>query len=173
MFKYLKAPDELGCDYEKYPRRVFLAGGVTTKEHWQEEVAEKLRDLDILLINPRRNNYPDFKEHAGWIEAKKQIHWEYFWRSVATQVVFWFSEETLQPISLLELGNQLEVYLRKNYTSDALFIGAHPNYQRRFDLVNHVPLLNPKIQREDITDSLDGLVLQIRNWNTLLTKEGL
>ena len=37
---------------------VFLAGGITGCVDWQKEIASRLRDLPLVLLNPRRANFP-------------------------------------------------------------------------------------------------------------------
>ena len=34
-------------------RFVFLGGGITGTENWQQQLAELLQDTDLTLINPR------------------------------------------------------------------------------------------------------------------------
>jgi len=55
---------------------------------------------------------------------------------------------------LFELGKVLD----KKYN---LFVGVHPDYERRFDLEVQVELVRPEIE---IVSSLDELENQIRRW---------
>jgi hypothetical protein len=168
MFRYLEAPNDLGVDYDKFRRRLSLVGGMSTKENWQLEVMESLKGLDILLVNPRRQDHYGFKLAAGYDESRRQIQWESFWRTVATQVMFWFSDDTLQPISLLELGQELTITRHFHLPNKAIFIGIHPEYERRFDLMTYIPIINGNFSVDNISDSLDGLVKQVITYNNNL-----
>jgi hypothetical protein len=55
---------------------------------------------------------------------------------LADAILFWFSFETLQPISLFELGCWAT-------SSKPLAVGAHPEYPRRFDVVRQLYLIRP------------------------------
>jgi len=48
--KHVKCPEE--SDGGK--RSVFLAGGITGCEDWQDEIVEMLKDTNFVLLNPRR-----------------------------------------------------------------------------------------------------------------------
>ena len=91
------------------PTLVFLAGGISGCRNWQEEVIEKLGAMVPLypelkravLINPRN---PDFDmDNPGM--AFEQIKWEHYWLRRADIVSYFFdNSESLQPITLYELG---------------------------------------------------------------------
>lgn len=80
-------------------RCVFLAGGITGCPDWQAEAAAALGDLNVVLLNPRREATP-------WRgDAAEQIGWEYHGPRRADLVLFWFpASRSVQPISLYELG---------------------------------------------------------------------
>ena len=86
---------------------IFLAGSIEqdTAEKWQNRIINSTRQLDITLLNPRRENWdarwkecidnPSFKEQVNWeLDALEQADW----------VIFYFDPKTKSPISLLELG---------------------------------------------------------------------
>ncbi len=69
--KYIESPDY----YSKTDKMaIFLAGGITDCTDWQLEMVNLLKDLDIILLNPRRKNFRDKynsfikKLHAGKAE---------------------------------------------------------------------------------------------------------
>lgn len=119
--EYLEAPRE--CFGMVGPRSVFLAGGITNCPDWQAEIVEKLDHTDLLLLNPRRAQFPIDDPNA----AEEQIKWEYKYLHKADSILFWFPSETLCPIVLYELG-----YWNNSFKK--LFIGIHPDYKRKRDV---------------------------------------
>jgi hypothetical protein len=92
-------------------------------------------------------------------EAKAQILWEHHYLDRVNDILFWFPEETVCPISLFELGKHVEQFTRYYTTTtsnpaDHLFIGIHPNYSRRFDLEIQLPLMIPDIKLHYSLESL-------------------
>ncbi len=125
-FQYLEAPtnEEIGNK-----NSVFLAGGITNVWDWQKILSHKLRQFnDLTVINPRRENFAMFKNDSSFKASEEQIKWEFKHLRLAKQVVFWFSNETVQPITLFELGSAIE---RNNQD---LIIGCHKDYPRVFDV---------------------------------------
>lgn len=107
---------------------IFLAGGITGCPDWQRDAINMYAALDaqaglrVQIANPRREDF----ELEDPSMSVQQIEWEYKWLRAADRIVFWFPEETLCPITLFELGAHLH---------DDIVVGAHPNYARRFDIV--------------------------------------
>lgn len=145
--KYVEAPETIP---PSILRSLFVAGGITGTVDWQKPFIEKLDPLNILVLNPRRKNFDVNK--SG--ESEAQIEWEYNALSVASAVSFWFPPETLCPITLFELGT-----LMKN--SRTIFVGCHPDYGRKFDVITQVALYRPEIK---VVDQIDDLVEQVVEW---------
>ncbi len=144
--KYIEAPNEfLGKETS-----LFLAGGITGCPNWQQEVATALKDLPITLLNPRQKSFPIEDSTA----ALEQIKWEYRHLRKASAISFWFPHETLCPIVLYELGAW-------SMTDKPIFVGVHPDYQRKLDVEIQTSLVRPEVE---IVYSLQDLVAQIINW---------
>ena len=144
--KYIEAPQEfLGKEMS-----LFLAGGITGCPNWQQQVARALNNESITLLNPRRKNFP-IKDSTA---ALKQIKWEYSHLRKASVISFWFPKETLCPIVLYELGAW-------SMTDKPIFVGVHPDYQRKLDVEIQTSLIRPEVE---IVYSLQDLVEQIINW---------
>lgn len=129
---------------DNYPLpAVFLAGGITGCRQWQTELIGKLGNVqDGTILNPRRAVWPEAAD-----ELEKQIRWEasFLWRS---QIIsFWFSKETVCPITLFELGCQLVRYRMTQDESKRIkiCIGIDPGYPRALDLSVQMGLLAPDI----------------------------
>ena len=69
--KYIEAPEV----YKKLDDKlsIFIAGGITNCPDWQSEIVELLNNADVVLLNPRRKNFPINEPRA----SKEQIQWEF------------------------------------------------------------------------------------------------
>ncbi len=152
--QYIEAVSEEAARYKS----VFLAGGITNCADWQKAVVDKLSDLEVTVYNPRRANYPMDDPAA----AAAQITWEYDRLHKADTVSFWFSKETLNPITLFELGAALE---RSKPFGDTqgkpVVIGVDPEYQRKQDVEVQTKLIRPDIT---VCYSVEELAEQIRGF---------
>lgn len=144
---YVEAPDE----YDGPGPSLFLAGGITGTFDWQADIAARLADLPLVLLNPRRRNFPMDDPSA----ARGQIEWEYRHLRRATAVLFWFPPETLCPIALFELG------ARTLAPHQPLFVGTHPDYQRRLDVEIQLSLARPEVT---VATTPAGLADRVRMW---------
>src|SRR4051794_13020942 len=111
--RYIEAPTE----YAGTGASVFLAGGITGCGDWQRELAELLAKSDLVVLNPRRRNFPIEDPTA----AEQQIRWEFRQIRRATARLFWFPPPTLCPIALYELGAW-------STRPDPLFVGVDRAY---------------------------------------------
>jgi nucleoside 2-deoxyribosyltransferase-like protein len=146
---YLEAPNEQP-NWPLYPRSLFLAGGIMGCPDWQAETVRLLDNTPLLLLNPRRADFPMRDPSA----AARQIRWEHMHLRLASAVLFWFCAETVQPIVLYELGAW-------SMTSKPLFIGVHPDYQRRQDVEIQTRLARPDLR---IVNSIPDLVGSVKIW---------
>lgn len=127
---------------------LFLAGGISGCPDWQAEIIPLLDDVPAPLYNPRRSDYVEGPE-----VGLEQIEWEFNALNQAGAVLFWFPSETLCPITLFELG-------RFSHQKDMLlFVGTHPDYQRRFDVVTQLKLARPDVVVYDAVESLAAAVV--------------
>jgi hypothetical protein len=134
---------------------VFLAGGITGVRDWQTDMARLLADFDKgTLFNPRRANYSDSEE-----VAREQITWEFFALWQAPIITFWFSKETLCPITLFELGVHLARSRLAKNNPPKICIGIEPGYTRELDIRTQARLLAPETP---IVSSLEELAHFIR-----------
>ena len=128
--------------------RLFLAGGITHCPNWQQELIQKLEVVEEgVIFNPRRENFPIGDPNA----ALRQIEWEYHYLNLATMISFWFSVGSLNPIVLFELGTH-------SMRNIPIFVGVHPDYERRQDVEIQMSLRRPELR---IVYSLEALAKQI------------
>jgi hypothetical protein len=105
MARVLKPPAPL--DLDGRTPAVFLAGSIDMgkAEDWQVQVQEALRDVDVILLNPRRETWD-----VTWAQSisnptfREQVEWELAGLEQASLVAMYFSPSTRAPITLLELG---------------------------------------------------------------------
>ncbi len=132
---------------------MFLAGGITGTENWQKQFIEMLGDVNVTIINPRREIYINSPK-----EAKRQIKWEFnafeyvLGCSYHPSVSFWFPKSSICPIALFELGKMVMA------DEIRLYIGCEPGYARELDIQEQVRLARPEVE---VDDSLDGLASRI------------
>ncbi|MFF4205500.1 nucleoside 2-deoxyribosyltransferase domain-containing protein [Streptomyces sp. NPDC001668] len=131
--RYVEAPAEY---VEGGLPAVFLAGGIGLCENWQQEAAPAFADLDVVVLNPRRTEFPVHDPEA----ETAQVTWEYTHLHRAALVLFWFpASESHQPIALYELG-------RMAAGGTPIVVGADPRYARRNNLVVQLRLARPGLE---------------------------
>ena len=158
MGKVITSPEALEPDA---PLSIFLAGGISDCWDWQDIVAMRLAgETDAVVYNPRRIGF----DMSAYEEiSRQQIIWEFHALRMSTVNLFWFPEETLCPITLMEYGSAME-----RLHPGAIMCGTHPNYQRRFDVVEQTRLKNHSHVWSDISDLVDETVILLRNMSHLL-----
>jgi hypothetical protein len=86
---------------------VFLAGSIEMgqAERWQDVLERALADLDVLIFNPRRDEWD-----SSWVQTqanpvfREQVEWELAAQERAEVIAMYFAPATRAPITLLELG---------------------------------------------------------------------
>lgn len=87
--------------------RIFLAGSIEmgAAENWQTRVAKDLADYEVVLLNPRRDDWDSsWKQSIDDPQFNQQVTWELDGLETATIVAFYFDPNTKSPITLMELG---------------------------------------------------------------------
>ncbi len=143
--KYVECPEVYGGN----EKSLFLAGGISGCGDWQTEMAGMLKDEDLVIINPRRKNFDVENKRL----EKEQITWEFEHMKKADIISFWFTSETICPITLYELG-------KISMTNKYLLVGVHPEYTRRRDVEIQTSLIRPEVK---IVYSIEELVEQVKN----------
>ena len=136
---------------------LFLAGGITGCRDWQRDAISALADTDITIFNPRRAVWPSDPK-----EVDRQIAWERERLNYATLISFWFTPETICPITLLELGYSLE-------KSAEVAVGCAPEYSRKKDVESQLHLTYPAAA---IDVSLDRLCERIKSLFEVKVRHG-
>ena len=90
-------------------RVVFLAGSIDQgrADEWQTAIAAALGDLDVVVLNPRRDAWD-----AGWLqtienpEFRGQVTWELDGLERADRIAVWFAPASQAPITLLRRASR-------------------------------------------------------------------
>lgn len=168
-FQYIEA---INNEKIKNPVSVFLAGGISGCEDWQEKVTDLLRDCEELtVVNPRRKDFDVSK--MG--ETVKQIKWEYKRLREVDIILFWFTDDTVQPITLYELGSTLQrIYGKQDDDrlpvdeQQVVFIGCDPEYMRKFDVKIQAKLIG---YGRTIFPTLEQTVDTVKKYYRLMVKK--
>lgn len=86
---------------------IFLAGSIEMgkAEDWQSQVAAALSDLDVLILNPRRDDWDDtWRQSIYDPRFREQVRWELDALEHASHILMYFAPDTFAPITLLEFG---------------------------------------------------------------------
>ena len=105
---------------------------------------------DLNIFNPRRANFSVEDQSM----SDEQIEWEFEMLDSATEVSVWFSNGSINPIVLYELG--LWVNGRPQIPAA---IGIDPGYERTYDVIKQTELARPELE---IVFSLEALTNQVR-----------
>jgi hypothetical protein len=131
-------------------RSLFIGGGISHCPNWQKNLLQKIEDLNVTFLNPRRDEF-DITDNSL---AESQIKWEFDHLRMASEIVFWFPKDTLCPITLYELGAW-------SMTDKKLFIGTEPGYARAYDVLTQTKLVRPEIE---LVYSITDLSVQIMEY---------
>ena len=163
-YLYVEAPNDLKhldnvAWRETYENSIFLAGSITGSHDWQALVINRLLPV-FNVFNPRRKsfNVNDPKD------SEMQIDWEFLQLRYVKNIIFYFSFETLAPITLLEFGSALE----RGKLKHNLYVACHPDYKRKFDVEYQAAKFGVKVY-----DSLNSAIDQAIIEGNAAYKEGL
>ncbi|KAF1985477.1 hypothetical protein K402DRAFT_394811 [Aulographum hederae CBS 113979] len=88
---------------------LFLSGSIpssTSPSHaWRTRLSNSLTHLPLTILDPTRPDWDSsWKESLSDPRFAEQTAWELEWLRKADMVAIWIAEETLAPVTLLELG---------------------------------------------------------------------
>jgi len=133
----VEAPKEYyGLLRNRWPS-LFIAGGITGCEDWQKALIQSLQREEIIIYNPRRENFPIGDSSASEV----QICWEFDKLLKADIVSFWFAFGTDNPIVLYELG-----MWGNSQPGRPIVVGVDEKYTRKTDVLFQTSLARPEIR---------------------------
>ena len=86
---------------------LFLAGSIEMgkAEDWQARLSADLSDMDIVICNPRRDEWDStWEQRADNPKFREQVLWELNALDLADVIAMNFIPGTMSPVSLLEFG---------------------------------------------------------------------
>ena len=104
MASTIKPPLNIVWDNRK---TIFLAGTIDNGSSidWQAQVEKELDYLDVLILNPRREEWDSTWEQTIENEQfREQVEWELDGLDQADEIFIYFAANSKSPITLLELG---------------------------------------------------------------------
>lgn len=137
---------------------VFLAGSIEqgVAVDWQETVTQALADLDVHVLNPRRDAWdPTWEQRASNPQFREQVEWELNALAMSDLIVMYFDPATKSPITLLELG----LHCRDKH----LVLGCPDGFWRK----GNVEIVCERV-KVPVQNSLDDLVSASRVFLNLL-----
>jgi len=91
-------------------KSLFLGGSIEMGKarNWQQEVID-LFDLpyprDLIILNPRRKDWDStWEQDIKSPQFYQQVQWELTYLEQCTHRIFYFAQNTISPITLMELG---------------------------------------------------------------------
>ena len=102
----LRAPDRLTAAQKRSATTLYLAGpfedGRSEGAGWRDEVIDAFEDLDIVIIDPRNERWPDLE--VGSPGRRGAYDWQCATAMDADVVLVWIPEGAGAPTALLLLG---------------------------------------------------------------------
>ena len=148
---------------------LYLAGDVSGA-NWQAQFESSLADLKGTLFNPRA---PNSATRNGI--ARTETMWEFAALRQSDLIAFWFSEGEINPITLFELGAQMQrlALLCGPAGGSArlppkIFIGAARGYLKAVDVRIQTELLMPLTP---IVETLPELIALTGDFVTTFTAQ--
>jgi hypothetical protein len=143
--------------YHLEGHRVFLAGTIDmgNSENWQQKVVDELTDTDVILLNPRRDDWD-----SSWVQSidnvqfNEQVTWELTNITHADTVIFYFAPDSVSPITLMELGYVLG---RNDYNPQNILVCCPEKFWRK----GNVDIMCKREGVQVYTD-IDSLISNIR-----------
>lgn len=103
----IKPPCEVEDGIFKKKITIFLAWSIEQgkAEKWQQIVETWLSDKDVVILNPRRDDWnPSWKEDINNEEFTRQVNWELDGLDKSKIAIFYFDPATKSPVTMYELG---------------------------------------------------------------------
>lgn len=103
MATILRAPERLTAAQKKAATTLFLAGPFEeVGDSWRDEVIEAFDDLDVTVIDPRNDRWPELE--AGSAGRRGAYEWQCDSAFDADVVIVWVPEGSHAPTALMTLG---------------------------------------------------------------------
>jgi len=132
-------------------KSIFLAGSIDEGKavDWQTSITQKLSNLPVTILNPRRPDWDSsWEEDIAFEPFREQVEWEQDMLQAADVIALYFAPASKAPISLLELG----LFAR----TGKMVVACPPGYWKR----GNVQIVCERLKVE-LVDSIDKLVQSV------------
>lgn len=150
----LKAPGRINIRSDI--KKIFLAGSIEMgkAEMWQDRLANELIDKNVVLFNPRRDDWDSswVQDPTPGTQFHEQVSWELEHIQRSDLVVFYFDPATQSPITLLELGYVIG-------SGKRALVCCPDDYFRKGNVV-----ITSKLREIPVLDSFEELLAQLRDY---------
>lgn len=138
-------------DPYEYKPKVFLGGTIDNgnAEDWQKEVCEKLKGLNIIIFNPRRDPWPS---DAGDKVIDEQIKWELDRLKETDLIIINILPDSKSPISLMEMGLYAQSY--------KLIVFCDEHFYRYNNVKNVCEMYNIHLFNNNSNDFIANKIIQ-------------
>lgn len=140
MSQIITAPDKSEAEFVS----VFLAGGITNCENWQDKVIKELEFEDVTIFNPRQIAF----DITDKIATVKQITWEYErLEKMDIFSIYFCGGESDQPICMYELGRNI-LRMQNRFPNDwqrRIVVSVESDYKRKEDVLVQLELCAPRL----------------------------
>ncbi len=108
---HIQAPNSYQDHLSESRPSIFLAGSIEMgkAEKWQDAFVEEMAGYDVLILNPRRENWSQsgsmsVEQSIDNPYFREQVEWELQALEDATIILMYLQPDTKSPISMLEFG---------------------------------------------------------------------
>lgn len=140
--------------------KLFLAGGISNCPNWQADISKRIENSEklkkkfngyknLIVYNPRCKNIP---------EELPQVIWEFEKLEKSDIISFWFSNGSVNPITLFEYGSHF-----KN-KKKIIIVGCDPLYERKNNVTIQTLLAMPNLKVisnfDEFCDAIETAILK-------------
>lgn len=150
------------------PVRIFLAGSIEMGKavEWQKEVVYALEGLDVIVYNPRRNDWD-----STWTdespELRAQIHWELHHLKKSEIIFFYFDPNTKSPVTMMEFGKYIDS--RFSDPSKKIIVVCPPGFWRRINILETAKFYGHDKVYDSLDEGIDELKRYVKQWYSSTT----
>ena len=151
----IKSPNDIPINDPK--PKIFLGGSIDmgNVENWQAQIERQLADMNVILLNPRRDHWDKtWKPISSDPNFKEQVEWELMALEEADMIIMYFAPHSQSPISLLELG----LYAK----TDKLMVVCPEGYWRKGNVDILAETYNIPMY-EDLNQLITALKTRVKN----------
>jgi len=134
--------------YDGDKTSIFIAGGITGCQDWQRSVEQFLSDTDVVLFNPRRDEFSDSNLE------QEQVQWEHDYLMSCSAHMFFFPPDSMCPVTMFELGKVASL-------QKPLFVAIHPKFPRCRNVTIQLSIIRPDVK---VVSNLVDLTSDIKIW---------